>query len=94
MEKARGFLFHPYTYCWHCQSCWRSIATGSKESAGHSLFLVAVSFSLRFGIDFHDSIGSSVLTAAKINAHMVAGVSMVGTEYSQEADFLQSHSSK
>lgn len=93
-RRLEDFCFVPYTYCWHCQLCWWSIATGSKESAGHSLFLLAIPFSLHFGIDSHDSIGSSVLTAAKINAHTVAGVSVVGTEYSQEAYFLQSRSFK
>lgn len=93
-RRLEDFCFIPYTYCWLCPLCWWSIATGSKESTGHSLFLVAIPSSLYFGIDSHDSIGSSVLTAAKINAHMVAGVSMGGTEYSQEADFLQSCSSK
>lgn len=66
-RRLGDFCFVPYTYCWHCQSCWWSIATGSKESAGHSLFLLAIPFSLSFGIDSDDSVGSSVLTAAKIN---------------------------
>lgn len=87
-RRLEDFCFVPYAYCWHCQLCWQSIATGSKESAGRSLSLVAIPFSLCFGIDAHDSIGSSVLSAAKINAHMVAGVSMVRTEYSQEEDFF------
>ena len=93
-RRRENFWFIPYTCRWCGQSCWSSAATSSNESAGHSLFLVAVPFSLHFRIDCHDCIGSSVLTAAKINAYMLAGVSMVGTEYSQEADFLQSHSSK
>lgn len=81
-RRLEDFCFIPYTYGWHCQSSWWSIATGSKESACHSLFFVAIPFSLCFGNDSHDSIVSSVITTAKINAHMVVGVSMVGTEYS------------
>lgn len=93
-RRLEGYYFIPYIYYWHCQSCWPAIATNSKKSAGHSLFLVTIPFSLHFGIDSHDSCGSSVLTAAKINAHMVAGVTMVGTEYSQEAGLFKSVSSK
>lgn len=93
-RRVEDFCFIPYAHSCHCQSCWQSVATDIKESAGPSLFLVANPFSLRFGIDCHDSIGCSGLTTAKIDAHMVAGVSMVGTECSGKADFLQIHSSK
>lgn len=93
-RRLDGYNFIPYIHCWHCQSRWRTIATDSKKSAGHSLLLVTTPFSLHFEIDSHDSRGSSVLTAAKINAHMVAGVTMVGTEYSQEAGLFNSVSSK
>lgn len=93
-RRVEDFCFIPYAHCCHYQSCWQSVATDSKEPAGHSLFLVANPFSLHFGIECHDSIGRSVLTTAQINAHMVSGVNVEGTEYSEKADFLQSHSSK
>lgn len=66
-RRVEDFCFIPYVHCCRCQSCWHSIATDSKESTGHSLFLFANPFSLHFGIDCHDSIGCSVLTIKKIN---------------------------
>lgn len=77
-RRVEDFCFIPYAHCCHCQSCWQSVATDSTDSTGHSLFLFANPFSLHFGTACYDSIGCLVLTTIKINAHMVAGVSMVG----------------
>lgn len=91
-RRVEDFCFIPYAHCCHCQLCWQSVATDSKESTGHTLFLFANPFSLHFGIDCHDSIGWSVLTTAKVNTRLRE--SMVGTKHSGKEAFLQSHSYK